>query len=139
MGFHGAVAGERFAPGRGQDRAAAAQSAFGRIDQGFAKAGVHGFDQEPAAAVAHAHAPAGAAIEPVGADGAPVRLFNDRASVALVLRVGDEVQPGIALVPGQRPDDEALDGTVNLLCSDRFTDLGDGATYQGTFLDVTAG
>jgi hypothetical protein len=56
----------------------------------------------------------------------------------MVLRVGDEVQPGVVLVPGQRPDSAALEGTVNLLCSDRYTDIGDGATYQSTFLDVAA-
>ena len=34
------------------------------------------------------------------------------------------------------PDGETLEGTINLLCSDRYTDIGDGATYQSTFLDV---
>ena len=29
-------------------------------------------------------------------------------------------------------------GTINILCSDRYTDLGDGATYQSTFLDIAA-
>jgi anaerobic selenocysteine-containing dehydrogenase len=72
------------------------------------------------------------------ADGQRVRLFNERGAVGLVLRVGDEVRPGTVLVPGQRPDDETVCGTINLLCSDRFTDLGDGATYQSTFLDVAA-
>jgi len=67
-----------------------------------------------------------------------VRLFNERAEVGLVLRVSDEVLPGVVLVPGQRPDGETLAGTVNMLCSDRYTDLGDGATYQSTFLDVAA-
>jgi anaerobic selenocysteine-containing dehydrogenase len=70
------------------------------------------------------------------ADGARVQLFNDRGAVGLVLRISDEVRPGVALVPGQRPDGETLEGTINLLCSDRFTDLGDGATYQSTFLEV---
>jgi anaerobic selenocysteine-containing dehydrogenase len=70
------------------------------------------------------------------ADGATVRLFNERGAVGLVLRVSDEVLPGVALVPGQRPDNEALEGTINLLCSDRYTDIGEGATYQSTFLDV---
>jgi anaerobic selenocysteine-containing dehydrogenase len=69
-------------------------------------------------------------------DGARVRLYNERGAVGLVLRVSDEVRPGVVLVPGQRPDQETLGGTVNLLCSDRYTDLGDGATYQSTFLDV---
>ncbi|HUA51405.1 MAG TPA: molybdopterin dinucleotide binding domain-containing protein, partial [Candidatus Sulfotelmatobacter sp.] len=71
-------------------------------------------------------------------NGQRVRLFNDRGSVGLVLRVADEIQPGVVLVPGQRPDDEAVSGTVNMLCSDRYTDLGEGATYQSTWLDVAA-
>jgi anaerobic selenocysteine-containing dehydrogenase len=72
------------------------------------------------------------------ADGARVRLFNHRGAVGLVLRVNDEVLPGVVLVPGQRPDNETLEGTVNLLVSDRYTDIGDGATYQSTFLDIAA-
>lgn len=72
------------------------------------------------------------------ADGQHVRLFNERGSVGLTLHVRDEVQPGVVLVPGQRPDDEAVSGTVNMLCSDAFTDMGDGATYQSTWLDIAA-
>ena len=71
-------------------------------------------------------------------DGQPVRLFNDRGEVGLVVRVSDDVQPGVVLVPGQRPDSEAVSGTINMLCSDRYTDIGEGATYQSTFLDVAA-
>jgi anaerobic selenocysteine-containing dehydrogenase len=70
------------------------------------------------------------------ADGAEVRLFNDRGAIGLLLRVSDEVQPGVVLVPGQRPNSESLAGTVNMLCSDRYTDMGEGATYQSTFLEV---
>lgn len=70
------------------------------------------------------------------ADGATVRLFNDRGEVGLILKVSDEVQPGVVLVPGQRPTGEAVSGTINMLCSDRYTDIGEGATYQSTFLDV---
>jgi anaerobic selenocysteine-containing dehydrogenase len=72
------------------------------------------------------------------ADGDRVRLFNERGAVGLVLKVNDEVLPGVVLVPGQRPDNETLEGTVNMLVSDRYTDLGDGATYQSTFLDIAA-
>ena len=72
------------------------------------------------------------------AEGQKVRLFNDRGAVGLVLRISDEVQPGVALVPGQRPDEEAVSGTINMLCSDRYTDMGEGATYQSTYLDVAA-
>jgi anaerobic selenocysteine-containing dehydrogenase len=71
-------------------------------------------------------------------DGQRVRLFNDRGSIGLVLKVSDEVQPRNVLVPGQRPDGETLSGTINLLCSDRYTDIGNGATYQSTWLDIAA-
>ena len=69
-------------------------------------------------------------------EGEQVRLVNDRGTVGLTLHVRDEVQPGVVLVPGQRPDDETVDGTVNMLCSDAYTDMGEGATYQSTWLDV---
>jgi len=58
--------------------------------------------------------------------------------VRLVLRVSDEAPPGVAFVPGQRPAAEAGGTTVNMLCSDRYSDMGDGATYQDTRLDVRA-
>jgi anaerobic selenocysteine-containing dehydrogenase len=69
-------------------------------------------------------------------DGDPVELVNDRGRMGALLRVSDEILPGVALVPGQRPTGEARHGTINLLTSDRYTDLGDGATYQSTRLDV---
>jgi anaerobic selenocysteine-containing dehydrogenase len=69
-------------------------------------------------------------------DGDPVELVNERGRMQALLRVSDEIGPGVALVPGQRPVGEALSGTVNFLTSDRYTDLGDGATYQSTRLEV---
>ena len=71
-------------------------------------------------------------------NGAAVRLFNDRGEIGLVLKVSDEIQPGVVLVPGQRPTSEAVSGTINMLCSDRYTDMGEGATYQSTWLEVSA-
>jgi anaerobic selenocysteine-containing dehydrogenase len=68
--------------------------------------------------------------------GDEVRLFNDRGEIGLMLQVNDEIQPGVVLVPGQRPTGEAVSGTINMLCSDRYTDMGEGATYQSTWLDV---
>jgi anaerobic selenocysteine-containing dehydrogenase len=69
-------------------------------------------------------------------EGQTVRLFNDRGTVGLTLHVRDEIQPGVVLVPGQRPDSEAISGSVNALCADSFTDMGAGATYQSTWLEV---
>lgn len=71
-------------------------------------------------------------------DGAQVRLFNDLGSVVFTLKVSDETQTGVALVVGQRPDSEAVSGTINMLCADRYTDMGEGATYQSTWLEVAA-
>ena len=71
-------------------------------------------------------------------DGQHVRLYNDRGAAGLVLQVSDEVQPGVAFVPGQRRDEETVSGTVNMLCSDRYSDMGEGATYQSTWLEVAA-
>jgi anaerobic selenocysteine-containing dehydrogenase len=65
-----------------------------------------------------------------------VELWNDRGRMHATLRVSDEVTPGVALVPGQPPAVDGEDGGVNLLCSDRYSDLGEGATYQSTRLDV---
>ena len=71
-------------------------------------------------------------------DGQRVRLRNERGEVGLLLHVRDEIQPGVVLVPGQRPDSETAGGTVNMLCADGYTDMGEGATYQSTWLEVSA-
>jgi anaerobic selenocysteine-containing dehydrogenase len=71
-------------------------------------------------------------------EGQTVRLSNQRGKIRLVLKISDEVQPGVVLVPGQRPDIDDDAGTINMLCSDRFTDIGEGATYQSTWLEVEA-
>jgi anaerobic selenocysteine-containing dehydrogenase len=71
-------------------------------------------------------------------DGQIVRLRNDNGQIALRLRVLEEIQPGVVLVPGQRPDEEAGSGTVNMLCADSYTDMGEGAAYQSTWLEVSA-
>ena len=71
-------------------------------------------------------------------EGDQVRLVNDRGAIGLKLHVRDEVQPGVVLVPGERPDDETVAGTVNMLCSTAYSDMGEGATYQSTWLDVRA-
>jgi anaerobic selenocysteine-containing dehydrogenase len=69
-------------------------------------------------------------------DGDAVDLVNDRGSIGFALKVSDETLPGTVFVPGQRPTADAQRGTVNVLCDDRYSDLGDGATYQSTRLDV---
>ncbi len=68
--------------------------------------------------------------------GDAVEVVNDRGGLRLTLRVSDEVTTGVVLVSGQRPSTESHGGTVNLLCSDRYSDLGQGATYQSTRVEV---
>ncbi len=70
--------------------------------------------------------------------GQPVRLENDRGALTLTLKVSDDAPPGVALVVGQRPAGEAGGGTVNVLVGPRYSDFGEGATYQSTFLEVRA-
>ena len=55
--------------------------------------------------------------------------------VDLVLKVSDD-SAGVVLVPGQRPDGETVTGTINMLCSNRYTDIGEGATYQSNWVDI---
>jgi hypothetical protein len=31
-----------------------------------------------------------------------------------------------------------LSGTINMLCSQRYTDIGEGTTYRSTWLDMSA-
>ncbi len=100
----------------------------------------HGFLRQPGPPAARGRS--GGILHPAEADRRglaaddEVDLFNDLGTVSMRLRVSDEVAPGIVLVPGQRPAGEAVAGTVNLLCRDRLSDFGEGATYQSTFLDV---
>lgn len=67
----------------------------------------------------------------------PVELFNDAGSVGLYAKITTDVPEGIVVVEGHRPQAQYLSGgPLNVLCSDRLSDLGDGATYQDTWLDV---
>ena len=40
--------------------------------------------------------------------------------------------------PGAAYDGEMLSGTINMLCSQRYTDIGEGATYQSSWLEIAA-
>ena len=69
--------------------------------------------------------------------GQAVELFNDAGVVGLHARLTTDVSPGIVVVEGHRPQSHYLSGgPLNVLCSDRYADLGEGATYQDTWLDV---
>lgn len=69
--------------------------------------------------------------------GQAVELYNDTGFVGLYAMVTDDVQPGTVVVEGHRPQSHYLSGgPLNSLCSDRYSDLGEGATYQSTWLQI---
>lgn len=73
------------------------------------------------------------------ADGAAVEVFNQRGSVRLTARVGDFVRPGVVRAPMVRWPSLAPDShNVNVLISDRLTDIGAGACFYNCLVEVRA-
>jgi anaerobic selenocysteine-containing dehydrogenase len=69
--------------------------------------------------------------------GQAVELFNAAGAVGLYAQLTTDVPAGVVVVEGHRPQSHYLSGgPLNRLCSDRYADLGEGATYQNTWLDV---
>lgn len=69
--------------------------------------------------------------------GDPVLLFNGRGEVGLYARVTEDTPSGVVTVEGNRRRADYLrGGPPNILTSDRLADLGAGATYQSTWVDV---
>jgi molybdopterin guanine dinucleotide-containing S/N-oxide reductase-like protein len=69
-------------------------------------------------------------------DGQPVRVFNDRGEIRLIAKLTDAVQPGVL---GARLDwakHHASGVNVNVLTSERLTDMGGGATFYTVLVDV---
>ncbi|MFN0074458.1 MAG: molybdopterin-dependent oxidoreductase [Chloroflexota bacterium] len=69
-------------------------------------------------------------------DGDEVELFNAQGHVTLKLAVNTDLPNGIVVVPGQQPELESGHAVINVLCSSDLSDMGDGATYQSTFIEV---
>jgi anaerobic selenocysteine-containing dehydrogenase len=71
------------------------------------------------------------------ADGATVRVFNDRASLELPARVGDRVRPGVVSVPsGWWASASPSGASVNALTPDGLSDLGGGGDFHDTLVEV---
>ncbi|TAK24426.1 MAG: molybdopterin oxidoreductase family protein [Chloroflexota bacterium] len=70
-------------------------------------------------------------------DGDRVDIVNQAGRVAFRAAVSDAAQPGIVVVESVRARNRHRDGrTLNMLIGDGLTDLGGGATYQSTWIDV---
>jgi anaerobic selenocysteine-containing dehydrogenase len=72
------------------------------------------------------------------ADGQQVRVFNDRGETCLVARVDGTVQPGTVSARLNAPRFSPAGRNVNVLTSDRLTDMGGGATFYATLVEVEA-
>jgi anaerobic selenocysteine-containing dehydrogenase len=71
------------------------------------------------------------------AGGDRVRLFNERGSCELAAEVGDAVPPGVARSPSVRWNKRAPDRrNVNVLTSDRLTDIGGGPVFYSCLVEV---
>lgn len=70
-------------------------------------------------------------------EGDAVLLHNERGEVGMTAKLSTDTQPGVVAVEGNRSQGAYLrGGPLNVLTSDRLADLGAGATYQSTWLDV---
>jgi anaerobic selenocysteine-containing dehydrogenase len=66
-----------------------------------------------------------------------VRVFNDRGSLLLRANVDGVVQPGVARAPAVRWNKRAEDAlNVNVLTSERLTDMGGGPTFYSCLVQV---
>jgi anaerobic selenocysteine-containing dehydrogenase len=73
------------------------------------------------------------------ADGEPARVWNDRASLTLTVRVSGRLRPGVATVPfGWWSDHHGEPATANSLTNDALTDWGGGVAYGSTRVEVGA-
>jgi anaerobic selenocysteine-containing dehydrogenase len=70
-------------------------------------------------------------------NGDRVRIFNQRGSCTLVAAVDGEVRPGVVFAPSVRWNKHAADHrNINVLTSDRLTDIGGGATFFSCLVDI---
>jgi anaerobic selenocysteine-containing dehydrogenase len=70
-------------------------------------------------------------------NGDRVRVFNHRGSCTLIASVNGVVRLGVVLAPSVRWNKLAPDRrNINVLTSDRLTDIGGGATFYSCLVDV---
>jgi anaerobic selenocysteine-containing dehydrogenase len=84
-----------------------------------------------------------ATIHPIDAQkrhirsGDQVRLYNERGAIVFESRVDETVAPGVVSVPSTRWPSKAKDGrNVNILTSERLTDIGGGPVFYSCLIEV---
>lgn len=71
-------------------------------------------------------------------EGDRVRVFNDRGSLELPVRISSRVRPGVVIVPWGWWEAHHRDGGVaNSLTSDTLTDWGGGVAFYDTLVEVS--
>ena len=78
---------------------------------------------------------ADAASRAIG-DGDQVRVFNERGSVKLTARVNGTVQTGVVAARLNWAKLSPEGASINVLTSERLTDIGRGATFYSTLVEV---
>ena len=70
-------------------------------------------------------------------DGQLVRVFNDRGSVELRVRVGDRVRPGVTSMPSGWWASRSIGGrSANALTNDGVAAWGRGGDFHDTLVEV---
>ncbi|WP_150270260.1 molybdopterin-containing oxidoreductase family protein [Paenibacillus tepidiphilus] len=69
-------------------------------------------------------------------DGAEVAVYNGRGSISLTASVTESMLPGTVISQGLWWEDEGLRRRVNVLTPDRLSDMGSGATFFSTTVEV---
>jgi anaerobic selenocysteine-containing dehydrogenase len=69
-------------------------------------------------------------------DGQPVRVFNHRGAIQLAAKVTDAVQPGVLAARLDWAKHNSRGININVLTSDRLTDMGGGATFYTVLVDI---
>jgi len=69
-------------------------------------------------------------------DGDRVRVFNDRGEIELVARVNGSVRPGVVAAQLDWAKLSPQGRNINVLTSDRLTDLGASATFYSVLVDM---
>ena len=71
------------------------------------------------------------------ADGDVVRVFNDRGSVQVPVRVGDKVRSGVVSLPsGWWASRSPSGSSANALTPDGLSDLGGGGDFHSALVQV---
>jgi len=69
-------------------------------------------------------------------DGQAVRVFNHRGEIQLTAKLTDSIQPGVVAARLDWAKHNGQGINVNVLTSDRLTDMGGGATFYTVLVDV---